>query len=595
MLQAFPDALFHHLILAMSHPDHETRVVAHRECAYASYVESVEVEKKHLMDAMFIRDPCPRLYGQAFEEFHSRIFGSAPVKSMAETRRKARLIGQDSPGGITEPIKSGIRDSKAGEVRTCLLLGCGMYFPKVEMSTGILVISGCFDLLKGVDGEITEPMIKELDEDREESQDPEAIEPAEGILLIVESRDNINITQNALTVSNQQRNTEMVARILPYLTYGELAAMEALVQHFDEGRIQSFAFETFLRSFDSFDAERALRWDTWRLKSVSILPLLHALERVAGDNEIGARAENLLDTISDKEGKGDRFLALLFPNEVYCTIQIRDQEASGLRGTNIKKYAKIWCVAGMWELLQDVTGLTKAAREYNQSIIDPNTTATTTSTFYIIGTSTPVQTSAPVQTSIQTHSFLQTSSSRKHNLSTLKHRPSLEKSSSQSTNALAAATLLSSTVATSARDSPPMTVTYRLEGLDGEGTEPMIKELDEDRACLILKQNMKFKGAFLLTVYQDPVVEFALAWAVLECGGLEIVQVCVILLSKHLLGILHNRSLSTFKKNEMVPVFLKITKNGLFLIIFLKKMVLVFHKITEIVLVFYIATDMIPV
>ncbi|KAL4583369.1 hypothetical protein LXL04_007940 [Taraxacum kok-saghyz] len=33
---AFPDALFHHLILAMSHPDHETRVVAHRECAYAS-------------------------------------------------------------------------------------------------------------------------------------------------------------------------------------------------------------------------------------------------------------------------------------------------------------------------------------------------------------------------------------------------------------------------------------------------------------------------------------------------------------------------------------------------------------------------------
>ncbi|KAL4556675.1 hypothetical protein LXL04_034831 [Taraxacum kok-saghyz] len=133
----------------------------------------IQVEKKHLMDAMFIRDPCPRLYGQAFEEFHSRIiailheldkfpfirlgrevqrydsyshltpylltqahipfiwleniihnrirfatprflcsifltpqnnhkriFGSAPVKSMAETRRKARLIGQDSPGDV---------------------------------------------------------------------------------------------------------------------------------------------------------------------------------------------------------------------------------------------------------------------------------------------------------------------------------------------------------------------------------------------------------------------------------------------------------------------------------------------------------------
>ncbi|KAL4556717.1 hypothetical protein LXL04_034874 [Taraxacum kok-saghyz] len=33
--------------------------------------------------------------------------------------------------------------------------------------------SGCFELLQGLDGEATEPMIKELDEDREESQDPE--------------------------------------------------------------------------------------------------------------------------------------------------------------------------------------------------------------------------------------------------------------------------------------------------------------------------------------------------------------------------------------------------------------------------------------
>lgn len=29
-LQAFPDALFHQLLLAMAHPDHETRVGAHR-------------------------------------------------------------------------------------------------------------------------------------------------------------------------------------------------------------------------------------------------------------------------------------------------------------------------------------------------------------------------------------------------------------------------------------------------------------------------------------------------------------------------------------------------------------------------------------
>ncbi|KAI3784947.1 hypothetical protein L1987_44055 [Smallanthus sonchifolius] len=365
--------------------------------------------------------------------------------------------------------------------------------------------------LQGLDGEATEPMIKELDEDREESQDPEvefaiagavrecggleilleivqrsrddlksnqeqlvavlnlllhccktrenrrallrlgalsllleiarrafsvdAIEPAEGILLIVESltmeaneSDNINITQNALTVSNeeagageqakkivlmflerlshplglkksskQQRNTEMVARILPYLTYGEPAAMEALVQHFDpylknwvefdqlqkqylenpkdesfslQALKQRFAVENFVRVSESmktsscgerlkdiiletgitevavrhlkesfvFTGEAGFKstpeWNSGlKLASVplilsmlrglsmghpatqkcidegGILPLLHALEGVTGENDIGARAENLLDTLSDKEGKGDGFLA----------------------------------------------------------------------------------------------------------------------------------------------------------------------------------------------------------------------------------------------------------------------------------------------
>ncbi|XP_017240355.1 auxin transport protein BIG isoform X1 [Daucus carota subsp. sativus] len=365
--------------------------------------------------------------------------------------------------------------------------------------------------LQGLDGEATEPMIKELDEDREESQDPEvefaiagavrecggleillamiqllrddlksnqeqlvvvfnllmycckirenrrsllrlgalgllletarrafsldAMEPAEGILLIVESltleaneSDNIDITQNALTVSTeetgsgeeakkivlmflerlchplglkktnkQQRNTEMVARILPYLTYGERAAMEALVQYFDpylqnwsefdrlqkqhqdnakdesisqQAAKQRFAIENFVRVSESLKtsscgerlkdiilekgitgvAVRHLR-ETFaytgqagfrssnqcalglKLPSVplvlsmlrglsmghlatqscidegEILPLLHALEGVSGENEIGAKAENLLDTLSDKEGKGDGFLA----------------------------------------------------------------------------------------------------------------------------------------------------------------------------------------------------------------------------------------------------------------------------------------------
>ncbi|XP_073156563.1 auxin transport protein BIG [Henckelia pumila] len=365
--------------------------------------------------------------------------------------------------------------------------------------------------LQGLDGEATEPMIKELDEDREESQDPEvefaitgavrecrgleillsmvqrlredlklnqeqlvsvlnllmlccktrenrrallslgalsllletarrafsvdAMEPAEGILLIVEGltleaneSDNISVTPGVLTVSSedsasseqakkivsmflerlphpsglkksskQQRNTEMVARILPYLTYGEPAAMEVLIQHFDpylqdwseldrlqkqyednmkDEKIaqlaakQKFALENFVRVSESLktsscgerfkdiilekgitgvavrhlketfsctglpDFRTTAEWASGlKLPSVplilsmlrglsmghlatqkcideeGILPLLHALESVAGENEIGARAENLLDSLADKEGNDTGFLA----------------------------------------------------------------------------------------------------------------------------------------------------------------------------------------------------------------------------------------------------------------------------------------------
>lgn len=56
-------------------------------------------------------------------------------------------------------------------------------------------------------------------------------------------------------------------------------------------------------------------------------------------------------------------------------------------------------------------------------------------------------------------------------------------------------------------------MSFKLQGLDGEATEPMIKELDEDRE-----------------ESQDPEVEFAITGAVRECGGLEIllsmIQVC---------------------------------------------------------------------
>ncbi|KAL2241605.1 UNVERIFIED_CONTAM: Auxin transport protein BIG, partial [Sesamum indicum] len=365
--------------------------------------------------------------------------------------------------------------------------------------------------LQGLDGEATEPMIKELDEDREESQDPEvefaitgavrecggleillsmvqrlrddlksnqeqlvavlnllmlccktrenrrallrlgalgllletarrafsvdAMEPAEGILLIVESltleaneSDNISVTPGVFTVSSedagsseqakkivlmflerlshpsglkksskQQRNTEMVARILPYLTYGEPAAMEVLIQHFDpylqdwgafdrlqkqfednpkdekiaqQAAKQKFALENFVRVSESLKtsscgerlkdiilekgitgvAVRHLKvcfactgqpgfkstadWASGlklpsiplilsMLKGLSmghlatqrcideegILPLLHALESVPGENEIGAKAENLLDTLIDKDGTDNGFLA----------------------------------------------------------------------------------------------------------------------------------------------------------------------------------------------------------------------------------------------------------------------------------------------
>lgn len=259
----------------------------------------------------------------------------------------------------------------------------------------------------------------------------DATEPAEGILLIVESltmeanESDISITHFTVTneesgageqakkivlmflerlchpsglkkSNKQQRNTEMVARILPYLTYGQQAAMEALIQHFDpylrdwgefdklqkqhqdnpkdeaiaqQAAKQRFALENFVRVSESlktsfcgerlkdiilekgitgvsvghlresfaFAGQAGFRSSTeWalgrRLPSVplilsmlrglsrghlgtqmciyegGILPLLHALEGVSGENEIGARAENLLDTLSDTEGKGDGFL-----------------------------------------------------------------------------------------------------------------------------------------------------------------------------------------------------------------------------------------------------------------------------------------------
>lgn len=257
----------------------------------------------------------------------------------------------------------------------------------------------------------------------------EAMELAEGILLIVESltmeanESDIGITESVLVVTNgesgageqakkmvlmflerlshpsslkksnkQQQNNEMVARILPYLTYGEPEAMEALIQHFDlflhnwhefdrlqkeyevdpkleSAAKQKYDVENFVRLSESLktssygellkdiilekgitqvavqylqesfsvvgqaEFRSSTEWENGlKLPSVplilsllrglskghfptqrcidegGILPLLHALEGVAGENEIGARAENLLDTLADKEDMGDGFL-----------------------------------------------------------------------------------------------------------------------------------------------------------------------------------------------------------------------------------------------------------------------------------------------
>ncbi|KAG6408148.1 hypothetical protein SASPL_131151 [Salvia splendens] len=402
--------------------------------------------------------------------------------------------------------------------------------------------------LQGLDGEATEPMIKELDEDREESQDPEvefaitgavresggleillgmvqrlrddlksnqeqliavlnlvmlccktrdnrrkllslgalvllletarrafsvdAMEPAEGILLIVESltleaneSDNISVTPGVFTVSSedagnseqakkivlmflerlshpsglkksskQLRNTEMVARILPYLTYGEPAAMEVLIQHFEpylqnwsefdqlqkqfednpkdekiaqQAAKQKFALENFIRVSESLKTsscgerlkdiilEKGITrvavtqlkvcfacvalagfksTEEWaaglKLPSVpfilsmlrglsmghlatqrcideeGVLPLLHALESVSGENEIGAKAENLLDTLTDKEGNENGFLA-------EKVRQLRHATRDEMRRLALKKREQLLQGLGMRQMTSD--------------------------------------------------------------------------------------------------------------------------------------------------------------------------------------------------------------------------------------------------
>ncbi|XP_039029125.1 auxin transport protein BIG-like [Hibiscus syriacus] len=125
----------------------------------------------------------------------------------------------------------------------------------------------------------------------------------------------------------------MVAIILPYLTYGEPDAMEALTQHFNPTcktgenstdcrnsiktilKMKPLPCKQPSRGQAGFKASSewalALKLPSVPLVCIDeggILPLLHALEGVSGENEIGPKAENLLDRLSENEGKGDGFL-----------------------------------------------------------------------------------------------------------------------------------------------------------------------------------------------------------------------------------------------------------------------------------------------
>ncbi|CAI9758716.1 unnamed protein product [Fraxinus pennsylvanica] len=263
--------------------------------------------------------------------------------------------------------------------------------------------------LQGLDGEATEPMIKELDEDREESQDPEvefaiagavrecggleillsmvqrlrddlksnqehlvavlnllmlcckirenrrallrlgalgllletarrafsvdAMEPAEGILLIVESltleaneSDNINITPG-VTVATEDTGFKSSAEWTSGLKMPSVPLILSMLRGLSMGHLAT---------------QRCIDEE-------GILPLLHALEGVSGENEIGARAENLLDTLSDKDGNGDSFLA-------EKVLQLRHATRDEMRRRALRKREELLQGLGMRQELDSGGG-----------------------------------------------------------------------------------------------------------------------------------------------------------------------------------------------------------------------------------------------
>lgn len=80
------------------------------------------------------------------------------------------------------------------------------------------------------------------------------------------------------------------------------------------------------------------------------------------------------------------------------------------------------------------------------------------------------------------------------------------KTHSREINSAAAIDVLSTLGEIPNSDYSPITVTYKLQGAEGEAIEPMIKELEEDR-----------------NETKDLEVEFAIASAMMKCGGLNLI------------------------------------------------------------------------
>ncbi|KAK8717695.1 hypothetical protein V6N13_044953 [Hibiscus sabdariffa] len=215
--------------------------------------------------------------------------------------------------------------------------------------------------IQGFGGEATEPMIKELEEDREESQDPEvefaiagAVREYGGLEILLrmiqhfnpylqdwggfdqlqkQHQDNPKDETIALQAAKQRftvENLVMVSEPLKTSSCGESLKDIILEKGITGLAVRHLSGSCAIAGQAGFKASSewvlALKLPSVpfvlsMLRGLSmghfatqrcideggILPLLHALEGVSGENEIGAKAENLLDTLSDKEGKGDGF------------------------------------------------------------------------------------------------------------------------------------------------------------------------------------------------------------------------------------------------------------------------------------------------